>query len=1617
MKKVSNENQMFLFGDLDTAVIERPPAVLKPIVKAIQAQLKAAVFFLSNQLDVLVGKGCKVKANLDAIELLKTRRGTLTDAEKSVLVKYTGWGGAASVFDLDGQDAKQAEKLKGMLTEQEYASARSSVLNAYFTEPFVIRAMWGILESMGFKGGKVLETSAGVGHFVGAMPENLRANSHITMVEPDRVSAAILNRVYDESELMVFNTGLEKAPLRSGSFDVAISNVPFGQYKVNDVKFNPLKLMIHDYFFAKALDLVRPGGVVAFITSTGTLDKSRQSFRAYLSEKADLVTAIRLPTGTFGRLGETDVVTDIVVLRKKPAAPDGKKGMEFVRNMRIPRLGEVGGYYLPNEAFNHGAVQIGCAKLKTGKFGLEVEIVGKASQLATVTQALEPELQGWYQAASAEESGLSVLKALPGSVTSGYFLTESGEVGYITPDGNSESCSHLPAKSYERLSGMVRIRDATRALIENDVAGLDTAAQRIELGGLYDSFVRHYGNLLSDVNRRIISLDSYAPLLWSLERFDEEREIYSKAEIFSRCTISKAVLIETAGSMADAISLSYNRFGKIEIDFMASALSWTKADVVKDLLETGRAMLEPGTDAVVDAEEYLSGNVRLKLDAALSAAERDTRFEKNVQALQEVLPLPIPIKHINVRLGAPWVSAEDIEWFVREVPFERGENLENVCTIVHSPTMATWKVQPDGSARRNVIATNEWGTERRGFFDLLETALNQQQPTVYDTVEVDGKDRQVVNAEHTTAAREKLEKISDAFEGWIGKDAARAARLEETYNSLFNSVVCRKYDGSHMVIPGLNPAIQLRDAQKDSVWRGIVSGNTLYALAVGGGKTLIQIVLAQESKRLGLATKPCLVVPNHMLEAFAGEYLRAFPRAKVLAASKSDLEGDKRRTLLMRMATGDWDAVIITHSSFGRIAVSRQAMQDFADEVADLLGAAVSEAKSSSESGDVRELERTRKTIMSKMEAMTERKVDSTVLPFEKIGLDLIMVDEADLFKNLWFHTKRTRVAGLPQVASQRAWDLFMKSRLVFKRLGNNQRGLVFATATPVSNTLAEMYTMQRYLQEDALKAANIGNFDAWAANFAREVTSIEVAPDGSGYRMHTRFAQFVNVPELMLMFRQVAEIRTKKMLDLPIPRLEGGKHQIVAIPARPELKEYVDSLVIRADAIRAKQVKPEKDNMLKVTGDGRKAALDMRLIDRDYGDALVTKLNACVNNVYRHWADGMDMKLTQLIFSDLGTPGTDRFSVYTDIRDKLIAKGVPAEEIAFAQDFGTDRQKGEFHRKIRCGKIRIAMGSTELMGFGTNVQDLLICEHHIDVPWRPRDIEQRDGRIERQGNKNPVVYIYRYVTEGSFDAYMWQTNETKAGFIEQLWENNGSARTIEDVSSQALSCAEVKALASGNPLVIEKAGIDAEVAKLWKLRQVYDEGKRSMQVRLMYAQDLVVRNNDLADDAANDLQATKDEDGAVSLVGTAEEVGRAIAGKIRVERAINSDCKRMTTIFTAGAIGVVSVSQWNNVELYVKGPSGRLYEQDAMGGKSFLELYEWATSLRKQFETARQRALNRIETESVSIASMTRQIERQFEYEERLDKAVARQKLINDSLEINQNDKSAQALETEAAV
>jgi N12 class adenine-specific DNA methylase len=1330
-----------------------------------------------------------------------------------VLARYVGWGALANaVFDdCPRHEWKNtAREVHELLTDDEYASARASTPNAHFTSPMVISAVWDALTRMGAgRGVQVLEPAMGVGHFFGLMPESMHGG-HRTGVELDSVTARIAQKLYPDS--CVFAKGFEETPLPGNYFDLVVGNVPFGDYAVHDPAMKrQFTRAIHDYFFAKSLEKVRPGGVTALITSRYTMDKENDALRRHLAEGADLLGAIRLPNTAFKGNAGTEVTADILFLRKR--RPDEQPSGEAWRGLED--LETPDGPIAVNEYFiRHPEMMLGTMKLEGTMYrGGEPALVGDLTP-ELLRGAIETLPEGVYVPKD-EGRGppLEMREAESFSdVKDGAYAIRDGAI--VIRNGDFFEPTALSPVSAARIRGMIAVRDAVRLVFQTQLDDAPeeniTEARRL-LNRAYDAFVRAHGPLSSRENIRAFAGDPDQPLLLSLENYDAETKRAAKTAIFERRTLERHQAAERVDSAAEALAISLNE---------TAGISWPRMQRL-----TGRApaQLQRELDTLIyrnpegdweTADRYLSGDVRARLRTAEAAAGIDPSYQRNAEALKAVQPPDLLPGDICARLGSSWIPTGDIKQFVAELLDVPAHSIN----VSHSDAIATWTLALDYYAKTGVANTTTHGTPRALASNLIEDALNGRTPTIYDQLD---KDTRVVNQQETLAAREAQQKLKDRFSEWVWQDEERAARLARIYNDRFNNLRLRTYDGSHLTFPGMNRSMLRRNDldkhQKDAVWRILQDPNTLLAHVVGAGKTAVMTAAAMEMKRLGLATKPMIVVPNHLVEQWGAAFLQLYPHANIFVAGKDFFTAGNRQKAMARIAGGNYDAVIVSHKSFELLPVSDETFRRFVGKQMEQLEDAIREAKA--EKGDnraiVKDLEKAKKRLAARLKERADRERKDDAVTFEQLGVDRIFVDESDLYKNLGFTSKMNRIAGLPNTESNRALDMYMKTRYLAERGG----GIVFATGTPISNTMAEMYTLMRYLAPELLAAAGVEHFDAWAGNFGEAVTALELAPDGSGYRMHTRFAKFVNLPELLSMFRSFADVQTADMLHLPRPAIEGGKPHIISAPASDEIKAYVQTLVARAQRLRTSRVDPSVDNMLKITGDGRKAALDMRLVDPFadvHGD---TKISRAIEKIYETWKQGKDKRLTQLVFCDLSTPNPDRFNVYDDIRDRLIAKGVPAKEIAYIHDADSDARKKTLFDAVNAGSIRILFGSTEKMGAGTNVQKRLVALHHLDAPWRPRDIEQREGRILRQGNGNPTVRIHRYVTEGSFDAYMWQTLETKARFINQVMNGSVTVRQAEDLEGGALTYAEIKAIASGNPAVMEKVRVDTEIRRLDQLR------------------------------------------------------------------------------------------------------------------------------------------------------------------------------------------------------
>jgi N12 class adenine-specific DNA methylase len=1362
------------------------------------------------------GPKTKYAFNVAAIVTLQSieAEGRLATAEEQeTLSRYVGWGGIPDAFDENKPEwAGEYTELRNLLSNEEYRSARESTLNAHYTSPVVIKAIYSAIESMGFRTGNVLEPSCGVGNFLGLVPESM-GSSRLYGVELDSITGRIAQQLYQRANIHV--QGFETADLPDSFFDIAVGNVPFGQYSVPDKRYDKLKLSIHDYFFAKTLDKVRPGGVVAFITSSFTMDKKNPTVRKYIAQRAELLGAIRLPNNAFLKNAGTSVVSDILFLQKRDrpieTEPDwvhlGQTVDGFTINQYFITNPDMVLGQLSEESTQYGHMACTCAPIP----GVEL-----AEQLRDAMANIHAEIIEYDVDDLAENEG-GTIPADPtvrnfsfAIVDDRIYYRENSRMNTIETSETGES----------RIRGMIQIRDCVRQLIEyqtEDYGDEVIRQEQVNLNEFYDQFAAKYGLINSRGNSTVFSDDSSYPLLCSLEILDEEGNLKRKADMFSKRTIRRRTDVTHVDTASEALAVSIGECARVDLGFMASLMG--KQGDLDCIIDELRGVIfkdpESGDDPYTGwqtADEYLSGNVRTKLAASLKAAENNPAYAFNVEALQAVQPIDLTAAEISVRLGATWLPPDVVEQFVHELLSPAFYIRRNI-RVHYMPYTSEWNIEGKNQDRTNVKANATYGTDRANAYKILEETLNLRDIRVFDAVYDDNGNRTyVLNKKETAIARQKQALIKQEFTDWIWKDPDRRERLCRLYNDKFNSIRPREYDGRHIQFVGMNPEMALRTHQINAVARVLYGGNTLLAHVVGAGKTFEMVAAAMESKRLGLCQKSMIVVPNHLTEQWAGEFLQLYPAANILVATRKDFETRNRKRFCGRIATGDYDAVIIGHSQFEKIPLSLERQKAILQEQIDVILASISEAKANrSENFTIKQLEKSRKSLEVKLAKLNDQSRKDDVVTFEELGVDRLFIDESHFFKNLFLYTKMRNVGGIAQTEAQKSSDLFAKCRYLDELTG--ERGVVFATGTPISNSMVELYTVQRYLQYDVLRRNQLQNFDAWASNYGETVTAIELSPEGTGYRGKTRFAKFYNLPELMSMFKEVADIQTADMLNLPVPT--AIYHNIALKPSDLQ-REMVASLSERADRVRNKDVSPDEDNMLMITNDGRKLALDQRLMNPMLPDHEDSKAASCVENAFTLWHEHTEIRATQLIFCDLSTPkGDGSFNVYDDIRDKLISKGVPAGEIAYIHDANTETRKKELFGKVRSGQVRILMGSTFKMGAGTNVQDRLIAIHNLDCPWRPADLEQRAGRIIRQGNQNPEVHIFRYVTEGTFDAYLYQIIENKQRFISQIMTSKTPVRSAEDIDEAALSYAEVKALATGNPYIKEKMGLEADVANL----------------------------------------------------------------------------------------------------------------------------------------------------------------------------------------------------------
>lgn len=1382
-----------------------------------------------------VGKKERFRRNIMAIQLLKKcqeENRFATPEEQIVLSKYVGWGGLSEAFD-ENNPAWTTEylELSSVLTPEEYASARESTLTAFYTPPEVITAIYKAMEQMGFKDGNLLEPSCGIGNFIGMLPDAMQ-DSKIYGVELDTISAGIAQQLYQKTTIAA--QGFEETNLPDSFFDGVVGNVPFGDFKVSDKRYDKHKFLIHDYFFAKSLDKLRPGGVMALVTSKGTMDKENPAVRKYIAQRAELLGAIRLPNNTFKGNAGTEVVSDILILQKRDRLIDIEPDWVHLDT-------DENGIKMNSYFVQHPEMILGEMKMVSGRFGMEATCVPyENADLAAQLDEAVANIHGEITEYEAEEELEEEDNSIPADPTVRNFSYMVVDDKIYYRENSRMTPVEVSVTAENRIKGMIAIRNSVRTLIElqtEDYPDSEIKAEQERLNRLYDTFSGKYGLINSRANTSAFSQDSSFSLLSALEIIGEDGELERKADMFSKRTIKPHTPVTSVDTASEALAVSLGEKATIDMDYMMELSSKSENEIFEDL--KGVIFLNPLYEygnsyepKYLMADEYLSGNVREKLRIAKNSAELYPEdYKVNVEALQKVQPKDLTASEISVRLGATWLPPDDVQDFIfhlLETPRYAQWNIK----VHFSPFTSEWNIEGKSYDKGNVKAYNTYGTSRINAYKIIEETLNLKDVRIFDYIEDDeGKKKAVLNKKETAIAQSKQEMIKQEFQDWIWSDPERRERLCKFYNEKFNSVRPREYDGSHIIFNGMNPEIELREHQKNAVAHILYGGNTLLAHAVGAGKTFEMVAAAQESKRLGLCNKSLFVVPNHLTEQWAAEYLQLYPAANILVATKKDFETKNRKKFCGRIATGDYDAVIIGHSQFEKIPMSIERQRVILEQQLEEITEGIAELKRNrGENFSVKQLEKSKKSIKQKLDKLNDQTKKDDVVTFEELGVDRLFVDESHYYKNLYLYTKMRNVGGIAQTEAQKSSDLFMKCRYLDEITGG--RGTVFATGTPISNSMVELYTIQRYLQYNTLVKNGLQHFDAWASTFGETITAVELTPEGTGYRAKTRFAKFYNLPELMAMFKEIADIKTADMLNLPVP--EAKYHNIAVKPSEMQ-KEMVASLAERAEQVRGGGVDASVDNMLKITNDGRKLALDQRMLNDMLPDFEGSKINACVDNIYRIWEENADKKSAQLVFCDLSTPKNDgTFSVYNDIRKKLIERGIPESEVKFIHEADTDMKKKELFQKTRKGEVRVLLGSTQKMGAGTNVQDKLIALHDVDCPWRPSDLEQRSGRIVRQGNENPQVDIYRYVTEQTFDAYLYQLVEGKQKFASQIMTSKSPVRSAEDIDETALSYAEIKMLATGNPYIKEKMDLDIQVQKLKMLKSNFLSEKYGLEDKVI---------------------------------------------------------------------------------------------------------------------------------------------------------------------------------------
>lgn len=1597
------------------------------IVESIESQ--RINYHIPNDFEKHQNLKIKYQENVDAIKLLQKieqENRLATKDEQEILAKYNGWGGLAKVFDINSQEwQEQYKEVKELLTPEEYEKAKASVVNAFYTDKTIIDNIYLGLCRLGFKKGNILEPSAGIGNFLGRIPQNLE-DSRFTAIELDSISGRILKQLYQKEQ--VYIQGYEKTELQDNFYDVAISNVPFGNYGVSDRRYNRENFKIHDYFFAKSLDKVKNGGIIAFVTSKGTLDKITPNVREYIAKRAKLLGAIRLPTNAFRVVANTDVTTDIIFLQKSDKELENRPSWVDVAKI----FDDV---YINTYFRSHPEMVMGEFVETTNQFGKDVDVKldAGANLDEMLTEAINKLPLNVYKNIEKEENNISEYVIAPNDTKPNSYVVMNNNLYYR--ELSTMRLVNKKSLTQERIRGMIKIRDVLDKLIEiqgKSVADDDIKPLQEQLNKEYDNFVKKYGIINNSANKSAFEEDCEYPLLSALENINEETKEATKTDIFYKRTIEPKKEIEKVETSNEALIASLNQKGKVDLDYMERISNKNYDTLIEELkgkiyrnplVEDSR--IQKGWET---SEEYLSGDVVEKLAIAEAKENENDMYIENVMALRKVQPARLEASDIEVRLGATWIPTYYIEEFARQkFKIDELEYRRNDMTIKYNAYLSKWIIE-NKPYMTNIEMNEIFGTKRINAIDLLEDTLNLKNTTIYDPDPTDPEEkRRIVNKKETMLAREKQEAIKESFSGWIYDDIERRNNLVDIYNRKFNRIKLREYDGSNLFLPNMNNTIKLRPHQKNAIARILYSkDNSLLAHCVGAGKTFEMIAGCMELRRLGIAKKPLIVVPNHLVEDWGKEFYKLYPSARILVATKKDFQKDRRQRLVSRIATGDYDAIIMAQSSFERIPVSQETQETFIEKELEQVTMALENArKEDNSSKSVKQLETAKRNIEKRQNDLLNAKTKDNVINFESLGVDYLFVDEADMYKNLYLYTKMNNIAGVQHTRSQRASDMFMKIQYVTEK--NNGKGVVFATGTPVSNSMTELYTMQRYLQPKTLEELGLTNFDDWASTFGEVVSNFELSPDGSGYRIKERFSRFYNIPELMNIFRQVADIQTPEMLNLPRPSLMNGEPTIISSEPTMELKELISTLAERSEAIKEGNVDPRVDNMLKITNEGKKAALDLRLIDELYGDYMESKVNKAVENIYQIWSNTQEERSTQLVFCDMSTPTkiSGKYDVYNDIRNKLLEKGVPDEEIEFIHNAPTDSKKAKLFSDVRAGKVRILLGSTQKMGAGTNVQDRLIALHHLDVPWRPRDIEQREGRILRQGNLNKMVMIFRYVTKESFDAYSWQTLETKQKYISQIYRGDTSVRTMDDLDNSTMSFAQIKAIASGNPLILEKFKVDTDVQKLKDRERNYKASKYRLENSVNNDLPLTIKQTeDYIDKLKKDkekIQNKENEENCHITINGKEFSKYKDAGAEILE--ISNKYLELNKEYYLGNYRGFELTITNKgiKDLFQNhGEPQKIIKIKGNNEYSFDLLKVPSLNIKKmdeKIDSIENNLNKRIELKQdleIQLNEAKKELEKPFEYEEKLKEMLKRQREINQKLNMDEKEKSAIIIDEE---